>query len=44
MNGPEPGGARISVVLPCFNDGPLLLEALASLVEDEPLEIVVVIA
>ena len=42
MNGPEPRGARISVVLPCFNDGPLLLEALASLVEDEPLEIVVV--
>jgi len=35
-------GARVSVVLPCFNDGALLLEALASLHEDEPLEIVVV--
>jgi glycosyltransferase involved in cell wall biosynthesis len=34
--------ARIAVVLPCFNDGPLLLEALASLPEDEPLEVVVV--
>jgi glycosyltransferase involved in cell wall biosynthesis len=33
---------RIAVVLPCFNDGPLLLEALASLREAEPLEIVVV--
>ena len=34
--------ARIAVVLPCFNDGPLLLEALASLPRDEPLEVVVV--
>ena len=34
--------ARIAVVLPCFNDGPLLLEALASLPQDEPLEVVVV--
>ena len=42
MSAPAAGGARVSVVLPCFNDGPLLLEALGSLREDEPLEIVVV--
>ena len=31
MSGPRSDGARMSVVLPCVNDGPLLLEALASL-------------
>jgi glycosyltransferase involved in cell wall biosynthesis len=34
--------ARIAVIIPCFNDGPLLREALGSIVEDEPVEIVVV--
>ena len=33
---------RVAVIMPCFNDGPLLLEAIASLDEAEPLEIVVV--
>lgn len=34
--------ARICVVIPCFNDGPLLREALASIVEPGPVEIIVV--
>ena len=33
---------RIAVIIPCFNDGPLLREALGSIVEDEPVDIVVV--
>jgi glycosyltransferase involved in cell wall biosynthesis len=33
---------RVAVVLPCHDDGPLLLEALASLSGAEPLEVVVV--
>jgi glycosyltransferase involved in cell wall biosynthesis len=33
---------RVAVVIPCFNDGPLLREALASLQEQEPCEVVVV--
>jgi len=32
----------VAVIVPCFNDGALLAEALASLRENEPLEIVVV--
>ena len=36
---PQP---RVAVVIPCFNAGQLLPEALASLQEPEPLEIVVV--
>lgn len=36
------GAPRVAVVIPCFNDGAVLGEALASLREDEPLEIVVV--
>ena len=33
---------RIAVVIPCFNDGTLVREAVHSIVEDEPIEIVVV--
>jgi glycosyltransferase involved in cell wall biosynthesis len=33
---------RIAVVIPCFNDGPLALEAVASIEENELVEIVVV--
>jgi glycosyltransferase involved in cell wall biosynthesis len=36
---PEP---RVAVVIPCFNAGPMLLEAIASVQEEEPVEIVVV--
>jgi len=34
--------ARVAVVIPCHNDGRLVLDALGSIAEDEPLEIVVV--
>jgi glycosyltransferase involved in cell wall biosynthesis len=34
--------ARIAVIIPCFNDGALVQEALASIAESEPLELVVV--
>jgi glycosyltransferase involved in cell wall biosynthesis len=34
--------ARVAVITPCFNDGPLLRETVESVVEDEPVEIVVV--
>jgi glycosyltransferase involved in cell wall biosynthesis len=33
---------RVAVVIPCFNDGPLTAAAVASIQEDEPVEIVVV--
>ena len=33
---------RVAVIIPCFNDGPLVREAVESVVEDEPIEIVVV--
>ena len=33
---------RVAVVIPCFNGGPMLLEAIASVQEPEPVEIVVV--
>ena len=33
---------RVAVVIPCFNAGPMLLEAIASVQEPEPVEIVVV--
>jgi len=33
---------RVAVLIPCFNDGPLVREAIRSIVEDEPIEIVVV--
>ena len=35
-------GARVAVVVPCFNDGALIREALRSVREDEPVELVVV--
>lgn len=34
--------ARVAVVIPCFNDGALVTEAVASVQEDEPVEVVVV--
>ncbi|HEX6652243.1 MAG TPA: glycosyltransferase family A protein [Thermoleophilaceae bacterium] len=34
--------ARVAVIIPCYNDGPLLREAVESIVENEPIEIVVV--
>lgn len=33
---------RLGVIIPCFNDGPLLRQAVESVTEDEPVEIVVV--
>ena len=35
-------GARVAVIVPCFDDGPLVGEAVRSIEEDEPVEIVVV--
>lgn len=34
--------ARVAVLIPCHNDGPMLLQALGSIEEDESVEIVVV--
>lgn len=34
--------ARVAVIVPCFGDGPLLAEAVRSVVEPEPVELVVV--
>jgi glycosyltransferase involved in cell wall biosynthesis len=34
--------ARVAVIIPCFNDGTLVTEAVASVKEDEPVEVVVV--
>lgn len=34
--------ARVAVIIPCFRDGPLALEAVSSIQEDEPVEVVVV--
>lgn len=39
---PARTGARTSVIIPCFNDGVLATEAVASVREDEPVEVVVV--
>ena len=39
METPSP---RVAVIVPCFNDGPLVREAVESVQEDEPVEIVVV--
>ncbi len=36
------GTPRIAVIVPCFNDGMLLVEALGSISEAEPIEVVVV--
>ena len=33
---------RVAVIIPCFNDGPLLAETIASIDEREPLDLVVV--
>ncbi len=33
---------RISVLIPCFNEGALVLEAVESVTEDEPVEIIVI--
>jgi len=41
MSAPDPIG-RIAVIIPSFNDGQLVREAVRSVVEDEPIEIVVV--
>jgi glycosyltransferase involved in cell wall biosynthesis len=34
--------ARVTVVLPCYNDGPLLVEAIGSIEESEPVDVIVV--
>lgn len=39
---PTDVAVRVAVVIPCYNDGPLLLDALRSLEEQEPHELVVV--
>jgi hypothetical protein len=39
---PGPRAARVAVIVPCFNDGELAEEAVASVREAEPVEIVVV--
>ncbi|MEA2442733.1 MAG: hypothetical protein QOJ12_25, partial [Thermoleophilales bacterium] len=36
------GSPRLAVIVPCFNDGALAEEAVASIQEDEPVELVVV--
>jgi glycosyltransferase involved in cell wall biosynthesis len=40
--GTTAGGHRVAVAVPCYNDGATLLEALGSLEEQEPCEVVVV--
>lgn len=39
---PTPAEPRCAVIIPCYNDGALVPEALASIQEDEPVEVVVV--
>jgi peptidoglycan/xylan/chitin deacetylase (PgdA/CDA1 family) len=39
---PPAAEPRVAVIVPCYQDGPLAKEAVASVVEDEPVEIVVV--
>jgi glycosyltransferase involved in cell wall biosynthesis len=34
--------ARVTVIVPCYNDGPLALEAIASIDEAEPVDVIVV--
>jgi glycosyltransferase involved in cell wall biosynthesis len=34
--------ARVAIIVPCFNDGPLAIEAVGSVQEDEPVELVLV--
>src|SRR5579859_5754116 len=38
----EMGSARIAVIVPCFNDGELVAEAVASVEAREPIELVIV--
>jgi glycosyltransferase involved in cell wall biosynthesis len=43
--GPSPGAGsptRITVILPCYNDGALLVKAIDSIEESEPIELIVV--
>jgi glycosyltransferase involved in cell wall biosynthesis len=40
--GADPPLPRVAVIVPCFDDGRLVPEALASIQEDEPVEVVVV--
>ncbi len=40
--GAEPVTPRVAVIIPCYDDGPLVREALASIREAEPVETVVV--
>lgn len=35
-------GSRIAVIIPCFNDGPLLMEAVASVEERESIQLIVI--
>ena len=39
---PTSGEPRVAVIIPCFNDGPLAQEAVASIDEREPVETVVI--
>jgi GT2 family glycosyltransferase len=38
----QPDGPRVAVVIPCFNDGQFVTDAVASALEQEPCEVVVV--
>ena len=40
--GPNVTGERVAVIVPCFNDGPLLVETVGSIDEQEPVELVVI--
>jgi len=42
LPGDAPAAARVAVVIPCFNDGVLAKDAVASVREAEPVEVVVV--
>jgi glycosyltransferase involved in cell wall biosynthesis len=42
MSTHAPNGARIAVIVPCFNDGELALDAVGSIEESEPVEVVVI--
>jgi hypothetical protein len=42
LGAPGPQTPRVAVVIPCYNDGALAEEAVSSVQEDEPVEIVVV--
>ncbi|MFN8160914.1 MAG: glycosyltransferase family A protein [Solirubrobacterales bacterium] len=42
MHDPNTGSPRLAVIVPCRDDGPLALEAVASVREAEPVEVIVV--